>query len=159
MRTLGAVLAGIAVLVTAACAPPARAVNKPDVAKSIRETEAALAKAYAAKDLKQYIAFFEPEAIIAATGMPPITGAPAISKGTAALFADPHLKEEFAADHIEVADAGDLAVAHGRYRQTATRSGTGEPAEEHGSYATVFRRQPDGSWKIAYEISATESAK
>lgn len=158
MRTLTAILTGIAVLALTGCAPQAPAVNKADVEKKIRETEAALSKAYAAKDLKQYMAFFEPEAIIAGSGMQPVVGAPAIAKGTEVLFTDPNLKEEFAADHVDVAEAGDLAVAHGKYHQTATSKETGQPAEEQGSYATVFRRQPDGSWKITYEISTSEGS-
>ena len=46
----------------------------------------------------------------------------------------------------EVAAAGDLGFTSGPYR--VHPGGLSEPAASHGTYATVWVRQPDGTWKV-----------
>ena len=53
-----------------------------------------------------------------------------------------------------VGGRGDLAYATGTYRMTLTLKKPGSkplPTDE-GKYLEVLKKQPDGSWKIAYDI-------
>lgn len=55
---------------------------------------------------------------------------------------------------MTVEGAGDVATAIGTYKMTMTEKKPGAkplPTDE-GKYIEVLKRQPDGSWKIAYDI-------
>jgi ketosteroid isomerase-like protein len=48
--------------------------------------------------------------------------------------------------------SGDLAVEHGRWRMTFVPK-SGRPVPSAGNFVHVWRRQPDGSWKLFRDIS------
>jgi uncharacterized protein (TIGR02246 family) len=55
---------------------------------------------------------------------------------------------------MTVEGGGDVATAIGTYKMTLTEKKPGAkplPTDE-GKYIEVLKRQPDGSWKIAYDI-------
>jgi ketosteroid isomerase-like protein len=54
--------------------------------------------------------------------------------------------------------SGDIAVHHGHWRMTYAPKG-GEPDSVKGNYMHVYRRQADGAWKLATEISNAEPAR
>ena len=49
---------------------------------------------------------------------------------------------------------GDLAYVVGKYRATLTpkKAGAKPLPPEEGTYIEVMKKQPDGSWKIVYEM-------
>ena len=49
---------------------------------------------------------------------------------------------------------GDLALSTGEYTATLTPKQKGAKAlpVEHGKYLGVMKKQPDGSWKLIYDI-------
>ncbi len=52
--------------------------------------------------------------------------------------------------------AGDLAVETGSYQLTMVPK-KGKPTPEKGKYLTVWKRQPDGTWKIVRDIDNTDT--
>jgi uncharacterized protein (TIGR02246 family) len=48
---------------------------------------------------------------------------------------------------IDIRISGDLAVAIGTFTGSFTGIESGETTEENGTWADVYQRQPDGSWK------------
>lgn len=52
----------------------------------------------------------------------------------------------------EVFGYGDLAYSRGSYSMTFTIPGVPRPIEEQGKFVQIFRKQSDGSWKMAREI-------
>lgn len=54
---------------------------------------------------------------------------------------------------------GDLAYAVGTYRATLTpkKAGAKPLPTEEGKYVEVLKKQPDGSWKIIYDIWNTNA--
>jgi ketosteroid isomerase-like protein len=52
---------------------------------------------------------------------------------------------------VEVARSGDLAYTRGAY-QLSFKSPQGTQVTDQGKYLTVYRRQPDGSWKAVEDI-------
>ena len=57
-----------------------------------------------------------------------------------------HWRPEF----VEVAQAGDLAYTYGKYTFSAVDS-AGEIINSSGIFHTVWKRQPDGSWKFVWD--------
>jgi uncharacterized protein (TIGR02246 family) len=53
---------------------------------------------------------------------------------------------------LEIQVAGDWAYDRGNYTVTVTPK-SGKPMERSNKYLTIYRRQPDGSWKIYRDIS------
>jgi ketosteroid isomerase-like protein len=52
--------------------------------------------------------------------------------------------------YAEASLAGDLGYTWGRY-EYRDRKPDGKPIVESGTYVTVWRRQPDGSWKVVLD--------
>lgn len=50
----------------------------------------------------------------------------------------------------EVSASGDLGYTWGRY-EYRDRAADGRSIVETGSYVTIWRRQPDGSWKVVLD--------
>jgi ketosteroid isomerase-like protein len=60
--------------------------------------------------------------------------------------------EELQFNHVEVDGAGDLAYVYGTYTMVMAAAEGEEPAEDHGKYIEIWKRQADGSWKVALDI-------
>lgn len=52
----------------------------------------------------------------------------------------------------EVFGYGDLAYTRGTYSMTFVIPGVATPIDERGKFLQIFRKQGDGSWKMAREI-------
>jgi len=53
-------------------------------------------------------------------------------------------------DFVDVAASGDIGYTYGRYLYEATDS-TGKPVQSRGIFHTVWKRQPDGSWRFVWD--------
>jgi uncharacterized protein (TIGR02246 family) len=49
---------------------------------------------------------------------------------------------------VDLALSGDYATEVGNYAYTYAPDSTGKPRHESGRYAVIWRRQPNGTWKI-----------
>ena len=60
----------------------------------------------------------------------------------------------FELETTAVEGRGDFAVAVGTYRATLTpkKAGAKPMPTEEGKYVEVLKKQPDGSWKIVYDM-------
>lgn len=59
---------------------------------------------------------------------------------------------DFKVDVLEIEGWSDLAYVRGTYSMTYTLPGDSGPTKESGKYIEVWRRQPDGSWKVIRDI-------
>ena len=109
----------------------------------------------AAKDASAVVANFTTDAVIMAPGMS-LKGSEAIGAAMPGMLADPNNKLELIADRVEVADAGDMAASRGNFTRISTDPATKKRVTAKGSYVTVFRKQPDGAWKMALQIYASD---
>lgn len=57
---------------------------------------------------------------------------------------------EWAPDHINVSQSGDLAYTYGKYTWKALKDNV-EPVEFTGIFHTVWKKQADGSWKYVWD--------
>ena len=60
----------------------------------------------------------------------------------------------FSAARVDVARSGDLASEQGAY-EFGTSDKKGKTTIERGTYVTVWKKQPDGAWKVVVDIHNT----
>jgi ketosteroid isomerase-like protein len=53
---------------------------------------------------------------------------------------------------VEVDGAGDMAYVYGNYTLTMPAAEGEEPMQDRGKYIEIWRRQPDGSWKVTLGV-------
>lgn len=144
---IAVLLAGISLLAV----PGARA----DATDSIRAADQAWMKVFAAKDLDKSVNLVDSQGSILSPNAPIATGHDAIRKQFAGFFALPDLQISWHIDRASVAKSGELGYTSGTYDMTFTGP-DGKPIPDQGKYVTVWKKQSDGSWKVALDIFNTD---
>jgi uncharacterized protein (TIGR02246 family) len=124
--------------------------------KAIQDTEAQWNQDYASRDVDKIMDHYADDAVLMVPGTPISNGKAAIREGTKPMAADPAMALKFASTRVEVAKSGDLAWTQGTYTLTLTDPQSHQVINDHGSYVTTFRKQPDGSWKVVADIATSE---
>ena len=59
---------------------------------------------------------------------------------------------------IEVARSGDMAYEYGAYHLD-TKQKNGTVKTQHGKYVLIWKKQPDGNWKVAIDTDNSDSPR
>lgn len=135
------------------CKPPEpfdTAGVKAKIETDMKAYEQAAVKGDAAATASHY----EENAVVLVSNMPMVKGRADIEKMMRAWAQSEMKMKEFRSTTISVEGAGDLAVQLGRYFQTFEMSG--KVIADTGKFVTVWRKQVDGSWKMAYDMWNTD---
>ena len=111
---------------------------------------------FVSKDAEKLLAHYADDAVLMGSGMPSSSGKDAIRKTLKDMVADPALSLKFQSSKVEVAKGGDVAYTQGSYTMTMTDPNSKQVINDHGSYVTTYRKQPDGSWKAVADIASSE---
>jgi ketosteroid isomerase-like protein len=118
---------------------------------SLRETDALYGKAGMAKNEAEFLAFYASDAVAYPPGASAVIGHDNISAFLGAVFKDTAFAATFQPAAVEVSADGSmgttLAIA-----DITTTGPDGKPVTEHVRDFHVWRRQPDGSWKLSVDI-------
>ena len=133
------------------CAPQAAPDTREADERAIREIDIEWSKAEAAKDVERCMPFYADDASEFEPGKPMDTGKDAIRKSLAAFFAAPGASLTFQTAKVVVARGGDLAYTYGT-NATTMNDAKGKPVNDKGKYVAVYRKQPDGKWKVVADI-------
>jgi ketosteroid isomerase-like protein len=121
------------------------------VEQLLRDLDAQWAKAAAAKDVEQTIAYYSDDAIV----LPPnATGAAtkeAIRNVWKDMFASPSLVFSWQPTRVQVGKSGEMAWVRGTYELTMNDA-SGKPIDDRGKYLEVWEKQTDGNWKCAADM-------
>jgi ketosteroid isomerase-like protein len=98
--------------------------------------------------------YYDENAVILPPNMPMVKGKADIEKTMRGWMQSGMKMKEFASTTISVEGAGDFAVELGRYFQTFEMGG--KVIADSGKFVAVWRKQVDGSWKVAYDIWTTD---
>src|SRR4051812_20936119 len=133
----------------AAPAPSAAAVRS-----AIEAANASFLEAFRRGDKAGLMAAYTEDAVVLMPNAPEWRGTAALDKGyteflSQMAFKDGGVKTE------DVIVGGDLAVETGSYTWTLEVKSGGEISDK-GKYVTVWKRQPDGSWKIVRDINNSD---
>ncbi len=152
-KAISLTVALVAALGVSGCTKGAKAAADPaQIEQSIRAQEAQWQKDYAAKDVNALAGHYADDAVMVGPGDPPATTDTQRRQSLATLTSDPNMKLTFAADQVQVADAGDMAFSRGHYSMTLTDKATSKPVTSDGTYLTVYQKQSDGSWKAVEDF-------
>jgi ketosteroid isomerase-like protein len=117
--------------------------------KEIRDTEAAFAIMAAEKGIPAAFAYYAADSGIVLRHDSLIKGKIAILNHYKQWkFKDVQL--QWSPDYVDVAESGELGYTYGRYH-FSYRDSTGAITENRGVFHTVWKRQPDGSWRFVWD--------
>lgn len=100
--------------------------------------------------VERLVEIYAPDAVILPPGGPVIEGSETIRELFRQEFDRFDTKLAFTTQAIEV--DGDMAFRRGRYVWRGTPRLSGQPVETTNKFLEVWRRQPDGSWRIAVDM-------
>jgi uncharacterized protein (TIGR02246 family) len=141
------VFAALGALLSACSQQAAAPADSAAAVRALRDAEAQWNRDYAAHDVEGLVGHYAPDAVMANPGAPIASGTAQIRAADTQFVADPNLQLQFASDRILVAQSGDLASTRGHYTMRSTDPRTHQLRTDIGSYLTVWKKQPDGSWK------------
>ncbi len=148
---------GLAVL-TLACrqkeaptAPDTRAEDE----RAIRDSDAEWSKAAGAKDAERFVSFFADDGSELPPNAPMLTGKESIRKWASELTAQPGFAVTWQPTKVEVSRTGDIGYEVLTYQLTLNNP-KGKPVTDRGKGVTVWKKQPDGSWKVVADIFSSD---
>lgn len=145
----------------AGCAPRAETkapIGAAKIVDSIKSDEVHWNADYKSGDAAKVAAHYAPDGVVMSPGYAATVGTAAIKAANEQAFSDPKYGLSFSSDRVDVAASGDLAAAHGSYRETTTDPKTGAAVTAAGSYVTVYKPGADGVWKAVWDINTPGAA-
>jgi len=118
--------------------------------KEIRALEAAMMAAAAEKGADGYMSFYAEDAVELGNGSPALLGKETIGK-TMTFLNDKNNRLTWAPVHVDVSESGDLGYSFGNYEFRSIGK-DGKSSIEHGKYATIWKKQKDGRWKVVLDM-------
>jgi len=136
--------------------PPAPPDTRAADEQAIRDIETAWVKAFAAKDMDKIVAPYADDATVLLSNAPTMVGKDAIRAGMKDTVTDPKFSLDLKTAKVYVSK-DDLAYSRGTYSVTTADPKTKKVMAEKGRYIEVYKKQPDGSWKIVEDINSPEA--
>jgi ketosteroid isomerase-like protein len=145
----------VSVVLLAAAGISWRANAETDGAVKLRALEAEFNQATAARGLDGFMSYFADDASELPNGGAVVTGKQNIRHSLEPW--GPDLSLTWAPVQAEMAASGDLGYTFGNYVLKA-KDKDGKPVVEYGKYATVWKKQKDGNWKVAMDMGNASPA-
>ena len=144
-------------LFAASCSPASQSeLDSRDVdIEAIREADLAWAAAQASDGLDGTMSFYLDDAILLPPNRPFAIGKEAIREASA-FIASPGFSVAWQPMKIEVARSGEIGYAIGTFEGTGVDS-AGKPLPVKGKYVEIWKKQADGSWKVAADMFSSDS--
>ena len=117
----------------------------------LRDLDAKWAKAAAAKDVEQTIAFYSDDAIVLPPNETSAATKEAIRNSWKALLSSPGLLISWRPTKVQVGKGGEMAWVNGTY-ELRLNDANGKPTNDRGKYLEVWQKQTDGNWKCAADM-------
>ena len=108
-------------------------------------------------DVAGVVALVTPDVVVIPPGSPPIEGKSGLEEALSAFLGENSETVDYEVAEVEVSDG----LAFARIAESTTilpRTGA-DPFSVKGTHITVLRRQPDGNWLIARDISSLIGAQ
>jgi ketosteroid isomerase-like protein len=139
----------LAVVLLAACGGAPAAAPPPDPSVLL-DADRAFAAAVAADGAEAWVSWFAEDGAQIQPGVGEIRGRDAIRELMAGLD-DPNFSLTWEPRRADIAASGDLGWTTGSYVSSGVGR-DGEPRHAQGRYVTIWRKQPDGSWKVVMDL-------
>ena len=156
-RTVSALAACTMAILAIGCAPKAPPVPDTRAADetAVRAEDEAWAKRAESGQVDQFLMAYANDAVVLAPNAPMASDEASRRKMMTDMFATPGFALTWQPSKVEVARGGDIAYSLGTYQLTVNDP-SGKPINDRGKYATVWRKQADGSWKAIVDMFNTD---
>jgi len=94
------------------------------------------------KDTDKFLSYYASDASVYMPGAPLLKGQAAIKSAFTQLSSTPGFSLQWTATKADISSSGDLGYTAGTYQM----------GPEKGKYVSVWKKQTDGSWKVAEDI-------
>jgi ketosteroid isomerase-like protein len=141
------VLLAIAFSSNAPSSASAPAKANPD---TLIQLEADFMKAAAERGSQGYMSFYADDAAELPNGENMLQGKENIAK-TMGFLDDKNNHLTWTPVHADMAASGDLGYTYGTY-EFRSKDKDGKPTVEYGKYASIWKKQKDGSWKVVMDM-------
>jgi uncharacterized protein (TIGR02246 family) len=106
-------------------------------------------------DVDKTVSYWADDALVMSAGQPPLKGKPAIRQMVDESFKMPGFRISWQPETVEVSESGDMAYMIENSQVSFTDS-TGKPVTLKNKAVSIWRKQPDGSWKNIVDISTPD---
>jgi ketosteroid isomerase-like protein len=145
-----AAMTGIAGYMLGGARPTSAASPVRDAAKYLMERDRECDTVTSRDGSGGWVSYFAQDGILMPAGSELLVGQAAIRDHAVKAFAAPGFSLRW--EPIDAGASGDLGYTYGLFR--ANEAGAdGRPAVSYGKYVTIWRMQPDRSWRIAIHIA------
>ena len=143
----------VAVVTVAGCASPP---NSSADEAAIRKVDSEMVATLNAHDIEGWLTFFASDARMMPSGAPPAVGKEAI-RDLITAFMSPEFSVAHHLEGVVVSEGRDLAYVWYSYELTFNGP-TGTPVAEKGKDISVYKKAPDGSWKLVVDMWSEDQA-
>ncbi len=151
-RLNAVVLVALVGLFAVGCSPASKSDSQDLDIEAIRQADIAWSAAQAADGLDGTMSVYLDDAIMLPPNSPMAIGKEAIRESSAALgIGSPGSSVTWQPMKIEVARSGDIGYAIGTFE------GVVDDAPVKGKYVEIWKKQADGSWKVAADMFSPDS--
>ncbi len=122
-----------------------------DPREQLLEADREFDRAVAERGLEAWVDHFAADGRMLPVGADPVIGREAIRNQMAPAFARAGFSIRWRPVFADIARSGDLGYTHGMSEVKSTGQ-DGTPVTQYGKYLTVWKKQTNGSWKVAADI-------
>jgi uncharacterized protein (TIGR02246 family) len=133
---------------------PAADTREADI-QAVRDVEAELMNA---KDIDTMLNYVAEDGAGLYPGASIQIGKQSIKALLGPIYSDPNYSFTFQSLRTEASKGGDMVYSQGTYTLTTTDAKTKKVKTENGKYLTIYRKQADGSWKVAADAAVPNTA-
>jgi ketosteroid isomerase-like protein len=145
----------LAVLLSAVLISRTHAQN--EGAETLKKLEADFQKAAAEHGSQGYMSYYADDAAEVPNGEPVIQGKANIAKTMGSLD-DKNNHLTWTPIFADMSASGDLGYTYGTY-EFRSKDKDGKDVVDHGKYASIWKKQKDGSWKVVMDMGNSGPAE
>ena len=112
----------------------------------------------ATKDIDKIVSYWADDAFVMQEGRPPFNGKQAIQQMVEESFQMPGFSITWQPQSVEVSGSGDMAYMI-ENAQVSFNDSTGKKITINNKAVSIWRKQADGSWKNAVDISTADPSQ
>jgi uncharacterized protein (TIGR02246 family) len=112
-------------------------------------------QAASAGDVEKIVSYWADDAVLMSAGQPVLNGKQAIRKMVEESYKMPGFRISWQPQSVVVSESGDMAYLLENSKISYTDS-TGKPVTLNNKAVSIWRKQRDGNWKNAVDISTPD---
>ena len=152
MKSAYALLLAVGAAVGLAGCATARRVDLEAERRALMDADRAFSDDTAKRGVEGWTAWFAEDGVMLPAGAPLAEGKAAIRARMARSLTYPGFSLVWQPLRAEVSASGDLGYTLGRFEASTTDKSGQRTVLQRGKYVSIWKKQPDGSWKVAVDV-------